>query len=94
MKKILTVFNATKAKQLLRDNLKIKALQRKEYIMVEDDRYDDALKILRKREMLMIKPEIRHSKDIIMNIEKWFETHSVLTKKSFRLIKEGIIDRI
>jgi len=58
MKYIRTLFEAGKAKSLLRWNLHIKAKLRKQYIMVEDDEYDKAVAFLRSREKLMFRHEI------------------------------------
>jgi len=58
MKKIMTLFTATKAKQLLRDNLKIKGKQRGDFIIVEDNEYDKSLELIRRRERHIIKSEL------------------------------------
>ena len=58
MKKIRTLFTASKAKQLLRDNLKINGKQRGDLIIVEDDEYDRSLELIRRRERHIIKHEI------------------------------------
>ena len=58
MKYIRTLFDATKAKSLLRWNLRIKAKLRGQHIMVEDDEYNNAVDHLRKKERHMIRHEI------------------------------------
>jgi len=58
MKKIKTLFTPYKAKQLLRDILKIKGKQRGDFIIVEDDDYDRSLELIRRRERHIIKYEI------------------------------------
>ena len=58
MKYIRTLFEAGKAKSLLSWNLHITAKLRKQYIMVEDDEYDKAVALLRRKEKHMIRHEI------------------------------------
>lgn len=55
---IKTLFNARKAKQLLRDNLKIKAKLRNQLILVDADEYEDAKDLLLKKEQAMIRYDI------------------------------------
>lgn len=88
MKQIYTLFNARKAKQLLKDNLKIKARQRYECIEVEDEHYDDALRLLKRKEINILKHDVRICNQTIWFIEKWFKTHKVMTDEHYKMLKE------
>jgi len=58
MKYIRTLFEAGKAKALLRWNLHITAKLRGQYIVVEDDEYNESIDLLRRKERQMIRHEL------------------------------------